>query len=208
METLHQQWLGLLQSFSSTEEKAERLWRELRAQYRAAGRHYHNLEHIADLLQQAEEWSGELHDPALLALSIWYHDAIYRSWRRDNEAQSADLARRRLRELGLSEAQIEAVAQQILCTQAHRITTEDQDTPYLLDFDLAILGRPPADYERYCQQIRREYRIFPDFLYRRGRVQALQHFLGRPFIFHLPTYRDRYEDQARGNLQRELEQWR
>ncbi len=208
METMYQDWLDLARSCGATAEKADQLWRELQAHYGAAGRHYHNLDHIADLLHRVEDHTTELQDPTLLSLSIWYHDVIYRAWRKDNEAQSADLARRRLRDLHLSETQIEVVAQQILATQSHQLMNEDPDTPYLLDFDLAILGRPPADYQRYCQQIRREYRIFPDFLYRRGRVQALQHFLGRPFIFHLPTYRDRYEDQARGNLQRELEQWR
>jgi predicted metal-dependent HD superfamily phosphohydrolase len=80
----------------------------------------------------------------------------------------------------------------------------EEDGPWFLDFDLAILGSRPEIYRTYSQAIRREYRWVPKLLYRRGRRQVLESFLQRELLFFTEAMRTRLEDQARANLAEEL----
>ena len=94
---------------------------------------------------------------------------------------------------------------QINATKTHQLTQgDDEDTAWLLDFDLAILGSDWETYSKYLDKIRKEYSIFPTFLYQRGRKKVLQLMLDRKQLFHTPYYFDRFEAAARQNLQREL----
>lgn len=54
-------------------------------------------------------------------------------------------------------------ANMILATKSHE-RSEDNDTNYLTDTDLAILGKGSYDYQKYTEQIREEYSIYPDFM--------------------------------------------
>jgi predicted metal-dependent HD superfamily phosphohydrolase len=78
------------------------------------------------------------------------------------------------------------------------------DTNWLIDFDLKILASDVNKYETYYQQIRKEYKIYPDLLYKPGRKKALQHFLANDFIFQTEVFSDKYETQARLNIQKEI----
>ena len=118
---------------------------------------------------------------------------------------SALFAGNRLRELGLPEEKIEQCKIQIKATSSHE-TSDDSDINYLLDFDLSILGAPAKTYQEYTIQIRKEYSIYPNFLYRKGRKKVVRHFLGMPQIFKTSEFISEYEPQARENLKRELEQ--
>ena len=69
---------------------------ELIAAYSSAGRHYHDLAHIAALLRLTAEHADRLADRAAVDLAIFYHDAVYDAKRSDNEAKSAALARAQL----------------------------------------------------------------------------------------------------------------
>ncbi|RVD62485.1 hypothetical protein EN750_21345, partial [Mesorhizobium sp. M7A.F.Ca.ET.027.03.2.1] len=62
---------------------------ELLALYRAPGRHYHNLSHIEAMLALAGDCRELLGDPQAIEAAIWFHDAVYDSKAKDNEAQSA-----------------------------------------------------------------------------------------------------------------------
>ncbi|TIU46557.1 MAG: hypothetical protein E5W19_25905, partial [Mesorhizobium sp.] len=69
---------------------------ELSVLYHAAGRHYHNLAHIEAMLTLAGDYRTLLDDPEAVEAAIWFHDAIYDSRAKDNEAQSAALAEQKL----------------------------------------------------------------------------------------------------------------
>ena len=75
----------------------------------------------------------------------------------------------------------------------------------MVDFDLQILGRSWDIYEMYYKQIRKEYRIYPNFMYHPGRKKVLQHFLAKEVIYQTETFRTKYEKQARENIEREIE---
>lgn len=192
-------WLQLCEDWSVPMATAEACWQPIEAAYTAPDRHYHNLDHLQGMIFHFHLYEDLLEEPESVLFSIFYHDLVYDVARPDNEAQSAALAAEVLPWLGRSQADIERCQQFILATQAHA-PTEDVDTQYLLDFDLAILGADPIRYEAYTRQIRAEYARFPDEIYRPGRRQVLQRFLARPTIFQTPEFQDQYEAEARENL--------
>lgn len=201
---LHQQWLQLCEGLQLKAELCDSYWEEICNHYGGTERYYHNLLHLEELLNWRAIFEEQIVDKEVFQLSIWYHDIIYVAGRKDNEWESAELARMRLPDFGLSADRIEQCCQQILATQSHQLTNTDPDLPYLLDFDLAILAKPWENYQVYAQQIRKEFQAFPDLLYKAGRKKALQRFLARPSIYHTPALRDQLEDQARQNIQAEI----
>ncbi|MFT4664033.1 MAG: putative metal-dependent HD superfamily phosphohydrolase [Polaribacter sp.] len=74
----------------------------------------------------------------------------------------------------------------------------------LLDFDLEILSRDWKDYELYTQQIRKEYWMYPGPIYRKGRREAMQHFLEREYIYQSELFRTEGEEKARANIVAEI----
>ena len=53
--------------------------------YDADSRQYHSLSHIIKLLSLLEEYKAYIQDEDILFFAIWFHDAIYSTWRDDNE---------------------------------------------------------------------------------------------------------------------------
>jgi predicted metal-dependent HD superfamily phosphohydrolase len=155
------------------------------------------------LIGQARAFQAELANPAAVILAVWYHDAIYRPRRSDNEAESAALARRDLGALGAIGDLIEVVIRLIQATQRHQPPTGLPDAALFLDSDLAILGNPPPVYAAYRAAIRREYRWVPAPIYRRKRAEVLTAFLERERIYLTQRYRA-LEEPARANLAAEI----
>jgi predicted metal-dependent HD superfamily phosphohydrolase len=187
----------------------EALKSELAALYRAAERHYHGLAHIEAMLALATEHRRLLHDPEAVEAAIWFHDAIYDSRAKDNEAKSAELAEKRLAGRA-SPHRLARIAAMINATATHQLPAfrdEDalKDAAFLLDMDLAILGAEPAVFDAYEKAVRLEYGWVEEPMWRAGRAAVLKNFLARPHIFNTQLFRDRLEAQARKNLGRSLQ---
>jgi predicted metal-dependent HD superfamily phosphohydrolase len=186
----------------------DRLKRELTALYQDGSRHYHDLAHIDALLTLAAEHRASLSDPELVEAAIWFHDAIYDSRAKDNEAKSAELARDRLTGR-LEPVRLDRAAAMILATATHEMPQiEDagfrSDTALFLDMDLSILAAPSEVFDAYEAAIRREYAWVPEEAWVAGRSAVLRAFLNRPNIYHSEDFRDRFEKQARDNINRSL----
>lgn len=193
----------LIRNFTDDEQQIATYWNELETAYNLPERHYHNLEHIGHMLTLLDTVKADCADLLALQLAVFYHDMIYDAQRKDNEEQSAALARKRLTTLGFE--RVEKVVDLILATQKHE-GAEDSDTNYLLDIDLSILGAEWPRYQAYAQQVREEYLIYPDEVYNPGRVQVLQHFLNTARIFKTDYFYHKLEEQARVNLSKEIAQ--
>lgn len=63
----------------------------------------------------------------------------------------------------------------------------------------------PEAYQAYGAAIRKEYSIYPGFLYRRGRAKFLKAELKRPYVYRTKSYQMRSEALARANMKEELD---
>jgi predicted metal-dependent HD superfamily phosphohydrolase len=195
--------LFLLLSAYQASALSEKLWNEIESAYNQKSRYYHNLIHIQSLFQALNPLKEQINDWEIIQFSIFYHDIIYKATKSNNEEKSAELAVNRLTEIGLEEERIESCKNQIIATKSHE--GHDSDTKFLLDADLSILGSDFQEYIQYTQQIRKEYSIYPELLYKPGRKKVLQHFLDMDQIFKTDHFYNQLENQARQNLQAELD---
>ena len=183
---------------------ADELWTELEKAYSGKGRHYHTLEHLDNLFTQLSEIQTQLNDRNAVLFSLFYHDAVYNVLRSDNEEKSALLAEKRMKQMAVPVETIEKCKAQILATKAH-LFTDDSDTAFFTDADLSVLGATPETYTNYYRQVRKEYSIYPDMVYKPGRKKVLRHFLDMERIFSTGHFYEKFEAQARINLKAELE---
>jgi predicted metal-dependent HD superfamily phosphohydrolase len=205
--TLTARWHALTAPLLPDTARREAEFKHLAAAYDAPERHYHTLGHIENLLNRVG--AHALQDPVVVELAVWFHDAVYNALRSDNEAKSAEWALAFLQETSLEPACRERVADLIRRTQDHTQPQPPADADLLLflDADLSILGAPEAAYWDYARQVRREYRLVPDLLYRPGRRKVLAKLLAAPVLFHTPALHAELDAAARRNLQAELDVW-
>ncbi len=203
MSTLASVFGDLLHAHGVPNKRVDQSWQEIVTAHGGAGRYYHTLHHLEDLYAQLSEVRPALQEPDAVLLAIIYHDFVYSVTRRDNEERSAGVMRDRMSKSGLPVPLLERTAKHILATAQHT-ASNDPDTDHFTDADLSILGSSPERYQLYAQQVRLEYRRFPDFLYKPGRRKVLAHFLAMPRIFKTSHFYARYEQQARFNLNAEL----
>lgn len=194
----------LLNSYQVDNEVIEKFWKEILTHYGETHRYYHNLTHLEDLLEQLNNVKKSIENWDILLFTLFYHDIIYNSLKKDNEEQSARIALARLREMGISENDQKSCYQQIIATKAHQKAL-DRDINFFIDADLSILGRSKSSYEQYCQKIRKEYSMYPSFLYKRGRRKVVKHFLSMDRLFKTDYFFTKFEEQARSNLSNELQ---
>ncbi|MEX0996914.1 MAG: hypothetical protein WDZ45_07690 [Flavobacteriaceae bacterium] len=203
MDKLKTLWNDLTARYTGDRNFTDTCWLEIENAYTGKARHYHNLGHLEFMVGLALQHKSRLEDVEVVLFSIYYHDLVYKITRRDNEEKSAAIAQERLTALGLPLPKVKACHNQILATKNHTARS-DQDTGYLIDFDLAILGESPENYREYKRKIRREYALYPNFLYNKGRKKVLQHFLDMDSIFKTRDFKEKYEQQARRNMADEM----
>lgn len=181
----------------------ERLWNELENSYSHRGRHYHTLSHLEHMLSELMPVQTKINDWDTIRATLFYHDIIYQPTSKYNEEKSAELAEARLIQLNFPSSQIEKCKQTILATKTH-VESTDIDINYFTDADLCILGQSWETYLTYAKNVRKEYSIYPDFIYYPGRKKVLTHFLDMPRIFKTVFFFDKFEEKARKNLNCEL----
>lgn len=201
---LKDQFEQLCLPFSEDSNLINTLWHEIEKRYSEKGRHYHNLLHLENMFTELEAVKNKVSNFTVVSFSIFYHDIVYNATSKSNEEKSALLAETRLAELTLNKDHITAVSAQILATKFHQ-KSDDEDTNYLLDADLSILGKNLESYLAYTQMIRKEYSIYPDLLYKPGRKKVLKHFLELNSIFKTDYFKEKYEVRAKENISMEIQ---
>ena len=166
-------------------------------------RKYHSPQHLRECLALFDAHRALAGHPGEVAIGLWFHDAIYDTSRHDNEAASADWARRVLRDAGAAGKAPGRVEALILATR-HSQVPATADEGLLVDIDLAILGAEPGRFDEYERQIRDEYDSVAPEVFRDKRARILRGFLARPALFATAAMRERFEAPARANLARAI----
>jgi len=177
---------------------------EVQKAYTQPGRFYHTLKHLDHLVAELKPIQDQFSCWATVVFAIAYHDFVYNSARMDNEEKSAAVAVIRLKEIAFPETEVERCKVFILATKKHEAVNREVDL--FTDADLSILGAEPERYHHYAACVRKEYSSYPDLLYKPGRKKVLLHFLEMKRIFKTGEFYEKYERNARRNLQRELEE--
>ncbi|MBO8196059.1 hypothetical protein ITI46_31085 [Streptomyces oryzae] len=192
-------------------------------------RRYHGTAHLRTVLDRIDELAAHLAPATSLSpegqqpttastvpgplpggdldavrLAAWFHDAVYRPDRSENEERSARLAERALPEAGVPAARVAEVARLVRLTVGHDPAPGDINGELLCDADLAVLAGSPESYAHYAAEIRQEYAFVPDAVFREGRATVLRQLLGLPHLFRTPHAHTHWEPAARHNLTTEL----
>ncbi|GAB3190650.1 DUF4031 domain-containing protein [Nesterenkonia suensis] len=191
--------------------EATAIGEELLDRWAEPHRNYHSLTHLAavltavGILERAGELPGALRRRVLLG--AWFHDAVYAGAAGQDEEYSARLAEDRLQGL-LPAEEVAQVSRLVRLTASHDPSSGDVAGAVLVDADLEVLGRAPAAYRRYTEQVREDYAQVPEHLFRQGRAQVLARLLERPHLYRTATGQQLWEDTARANLSAELAELR
>ncbi|MFI5099205.1 MAG: metal-dependent phosphohydrolase [Actinomycetes bacterium] len=174
--------------------------------YAEPHRGYHDLRHLAEVLDHVDLLAAEAAHPDLVRLAAWFHDAVYTASTTagaDEEA-SAQLAETGLTGLGVAAEDVREVTRLVRLTATHDPAAGDGDGAVLCDADLAVLARDEAGYAHYVDGVRREYAHVPDAAFRAGRAAVLRSLVSQPRLFRTPTGFARCESAARRNVTDEL----
>ena len=184
---------------------ADGLRDRLLATYGDPARGYHDLRHLAEVLDRLDELAeaGARFDRPTVELAAWFHDAVYDA-RPAAEERSARWAEASLTEAGLPPAQVAEVARLVLLTEQHRPPPGDLDGAALSDADLGILAASPERYRAYLAGVRKEYADVAEDAFRRGRGALLAELAARRPLFCTEHARRRWEPAAHRNLAAEL----
>jgi predicted metal-dependent HD superfamily phosphohydrolase len=214
-DPLLSRWRALWQRLGVDDASLDDTGSNLLAAYSSAGRFYHSRKHLEDVFEKLD-WaktaliaSGDLAEvppedrPLLfdtIELALWYHDAVYDPKQKDNEAKSRDLFLADAMRYGLPENLRTAAARLIDITASHKKAASLSEK-VLCDCDLSILGAPKEAFSEYDANIRKEYAHVPEAAYKTARRHVLGGFLRQKPIFRTKAFQNRFEAQARQNLE-------
>lgn len=197
-------FISLISKYSGDSKYIEYLWHTIEVQHSKKNRYYHSLSHLEYLYQSLIIIKDKIRDWDMILFALFYHDYIYNVLKQDNEEQSAKKAVEILQTLSIEKNRISHCTDMIVATKAHNTST-NSDINYFTDADLAILGSDWKDYETYYKNVRKEYKYYPDFMYNKGRIKVLKHFISMPAIFKSDYFSQKFEIKAKENLQQEID---
>ncbi|XP_067677642.1 uncharacterized protein [Haliotis asinina] len=229
---IHIIWTELCHDIGVAVEVADKWWTTIVNKYTEDQRHYHTLDHIADMCVFYNNWKQRLRNSSAVALAIFFHDIVYDPKSSSNEQDSIQMFRDFAHEAELTgimhdpksssneqdsiqmfrdfahEAELDAylkdAAIQLIDATITHVAVDNTDLKFFLDFDMAVLGRPAEGYSNYASQIQREYGHLDNATFNSKRSQVLQNFLARDHIFSTEEFTQLYEGKARSNMAKEI----
>lgn len=193
--------------FVTKPKKIDELYADVIKRYSSRGRYYHNIEHIYSMCDFWVKYKESILRPNFVFLAIVYHDIVYKTYKKDNEEQSAEyfhtLAFKS--SFNIQANEIVYVKDLIRYTEHNCFFASKlhKDAQLLLDFDLCVLSKSEAVYNKYSEDIRKEYKRYSNFLYKKGRVDILNNFLQKDKIYLTEEF-SLFEENARKNIKNEI----
>ncbi len=185
------------------QQSMDAIWQELTNYYSEPQRHYHTRLHILKCLKLYDSVKARLNSPETVEMSIWYHDVIYDTTRKDNEEKSTELFK--LHAHGyLPDSVVQRVTDLIMATM-HTREPIDQDMAYLQDIDLSSFGETLDNFFQDGEDLRKESPHLQDEQYYQGKVSFFQMLTNREKVFFTDYFSNLFEQNARENIKREIQ---
>ncbi len=139
-------------------------------------RHYHNLNHLNDLIDQINENKSKYSEKEYekLMLTALFHDCVYDPTSSENEEKSADFFENCCLD---KNSDVLEVKQMILDTKTHQSTTNLSES--FNHYDMNIVERDFDQLLEWENGIREEYSVYPKETYKEGRVKFLESLLDK-----------------------------
>jgi pantetheine-phosphate adenylyltransferase len=176
--------------------------------YSEPHRFYHSVDHLLFLLKQITQLkfykmqnkmnNEEFDDNCLIfTLFCFFHDIEYTIGSKSNEDDSVKVFKDYAKNVSIDSNIKNKVIEAILLTKNHKLKSNEWIVNFCLDCDLMILLAEEEKFQTYCEQIRKEYAIFPDDVYNVKRIEFLSDMLDvYPFVcsrLHDDTLKHRYK---------------
>ncbi len=184
---------------------AAEAFHDLRARYCGPDRHYHSASHIVRCLDWYDHAAAALGVSPVVEMAIWCHDVVYWPESQSNEKESVKWFSTQADGV-LLRSFVDAVSKTILATR-HTSVPESLAEKFMVDVDLAGLGQPWQQFFRDTQNLRREFKSVTEETFFVAQSKFLQKLANRPFIFSTPFFRNAFEQSARDNIARLVEQY-
>ena len=185
-------------------DDSETVHQQLLDAYREPQRHYHTLAHIEHCMSMFDLCESLCAWPDALEIAIWMHDVILVPGKRDNEALSAQLYMDL--SAGRHDDEMRALINRLIMATLHDGNSlEDADSIYMVDIDLSSFGLSWDEFLRDSLDLRAENPHLSDSEYRLNQTGFQRMLLARPRFFLSDFFFERYEKQARNNLDRYFE---
>lgn len=201
---LEEIFIQLVSKYRSNKKANSVLWENIAKKYNSKLRYYHNMKHLEQINSQLLLVKDKINNWDVVLFSLFYHDYVYSVLITNNEGKSAREAVNVLTELGVANKDIKACRAMIVATKGHTVS-ETSDINYFTDADLSILGQQWELYDIYRKNVRKEYSIYPNSVYNKGRVKVLNELFNTSKLYKTEPFITLYEAQAKENMGKEIE---
>jgi predicted metal-dependent HD superfamily phosphohydrolase len=104
---IRDEFFNAVSNYSSAEDIASMLWKEIEDEYSDPSRHYHNLLHLESLILELIPVKARFTNWSVVVFAVVYHDIVYKAIKSDNEEKSAQLAVQRLNGIAVPEESVD-----------------------------------------------------------------------------------------------------
>ena len=163
--------------------------------YNSPNRTYHNFKHISFMFDFAKSFKYILTPEQEFAILM--HDYIYEPGYKNNEVESALIAKNFISEYHL-DIDDTIVSLCILSTILEIPLCEEAEI--VVDLDLLILSMLPSIYDEYLWNVKQEYSNYSEGEWKKGRADFLLKMISRKQLFY--TLKD-VEENAKNNMRKE-----
>jgi predicted metal-dependent HD superfamily phosphohydrolase len=191
-------------------------WEALDAGYTESHRAYHTWEHVAGLLENLSEFSDLSTRSDIIAVSVFWHDVVYRTQNPDGSPRPDYENVRDSGELFsqytlLNKSDSDAVHDLIMATANHLQARAEKhyyagfagDLDLFLDLDLSSLAAPWEEFVEALARIRSEFSWAPEIVFCTIQLQILEKFAKEDVrLYRRAETSEKWRDAARANLKR------
>jgi predicted metal-dependent HD superfamily phosphohydrolase len=191
-------------------------WEALDAGYTESHRAFHTWEHVAALLENLSEFSNLSTRSDIVAVSVFWHDVVYRTQNQDgsprpnyeNVRESGELFRQYTL---LNKPDADAVHDLIMATANHLQARAEKhyyagfadDLDLFLDLDLSSLASPWEKFVEGLARIQTEFSWAPEVIFCSIQLQILENFAKDDVrLYRRAETSGKWRDAARANLKR------
>uniref|UniRef100_A0A1B6L420 Uncharacterized protein n=1 Tax=Graphocephala atropunctata TaxID=36148 RepID=A0A1B6L420_9HEMI len=211
---LENEWSEITNDAGINYDKKQYWWSKIIQNYSSEGRQYHDIQSLDEKFKYFSSIKSQLKNPVAVAFALFFQYLEYNPKSIDYNKKNIELFTTFFSdcELGLESPLYSEVlslleAADTSSTEEHKTdgAIGSEDRHYFLDLDMVVLGSEPEQYIIYANKVKEEYHFLPQPVYNDLRVKVLQNFLQIPNIFATKEFREKYEAQARSNIQKEVD---